>query len=285
MNILILGARGLLGTELMEIFADQNPVGWDRDDINITDEKQVREKITALAPELIINAAAYTDVEGAEENKEAAALVNGYAVRLIAEAAETLGARMVHYSTDYVFDGMKEEGYAEDDKPAEEPLNIYGASKLLGERELVQATSRYYLIRTSWLFGANGKNFVTTMIRLAKERPELKVVNDQHGKPTAARDVAEATRRLVEGEYEYGIYHFSNNGEPTTWHEYAQFVISEYGARHQWAKEQFPAVLPVTSGEFPTKAVRPAWSVLRNTKFPPLRPWREAVTEYVHQQP
>jgi len=285
MKILIVGAHGLLGTELLKTFADHNPTGWGRDDLDITNEQQVRERIGALAPELIINAAAYTDVEGAEDDKETAALVNGYAVRLLAETAEALGVPIVHYSTDYVFDGTNEDGYAEDDKPAEEPLNTYGASKLLGERELVQATSRFFLIRTSWLFGSNGKNFIDTMIRLAQERPELKVVNDQHGRPTATPDLAKATRQLIEGDYAYGIYHFSNEGEPTTWYEYAQFVIAEYGKKHAWKQEQFPAVIATTSAEFGGKATRPTWSVLRNTKFPPLRPWREAVLEYINQKP
>lgn len=274
----------MLGTELMAAFADHNPIGWNRDELDITNEEQVREKVAALAPELIINAAAYTDVDKAEDEKEAAALVNGYAVRLLAEAAERLGVPIVHYSTDYVFDGGNENGYGEDDKPADEPLNVYGASKLLGERELVQATKRYYLIRTSWLFGKEGKNFIDTMVRLAQEKPELSVVNDQHGKPTSAKDLAQATRALVEGDYAYGIYHLVNEGETTTWYDYARFAIEEWNKKNNRDEKQLPAILPVTTAERGAPATRPAWSVLRNTKFPPLRPWREAVVEYINEK-
>lgn len=274
----------MLGTELMEAFADHTPTGWDHDELDITDEKQVHEKVVAFAPNLIINAAAYTNVDGAEDDPETAARVNAYAVRLLAEVAQELDIPIVHYSTDYVFDGTKEDGYKEEDKPAEEPLNVYGASKLLGERELVQGAKRYYLIRTSWLFGKGGKNFIDTMVRLAQEKQELTVVNDQHGKPTSAKDLAKATRQLVEGDYAYGIYHLVNGGETTTWYDYAYFATSEYGRKNNWEQTQFPAILPTTTAAYGAKAARPAWSVLLNTKFPPLRPWREAVSEYINEK-
>lgn len=284
MKLLIIGSDGMLGSALMEAFADLQPTGYTRADLDITEEQAVREKIGELQPEVIINAAAYTNVDGAEEHKEEAALVNGYAVRLLAEAAEKVGATLLHYSTDYVFEGTKEEGYAEDDAPAEEPLNVYGASKLLGERELVQETTRYYLIRTSWLFGAGGKNFIETMIRLGSERDELTVVNDQHGKPTATKDLARATRALLEENYPFGIYHLVNEGGATTWYEYARFIFQEYGKQQSWKESDYPAVSPTSTESFGAAATRPQYSTLRNTKFPPLRPWQEAVVEYLTQR-
>jgi dTDP-4-dehydrorhamnose reductase len=280
MKTLILGARGMLGTDLAQAFKQENPILFDKGDLDITDEAAVAAAFSKAQPELVINAAAYTDVEGAEDNAELANRVNGLAVGALARQAAACGATLVHYSTDYVFGGDKEDGYNENNTPAEKPLNVYGASKLLGETELAQNTGQFYLIRTSWLYGINGKNFVETMVRLAQERDELKVINDQHGKPTFTADLAQATRELVSGDYSHGVYHLVNEGA-TTWYDFASEIIQRFGAQQRWPKEKFPRMTPVTSEEFPTKAVRSHWSILNNTKFPPLRSWKGALGNYI----
>ena len=327
MKIIITGAAGMLGAELVKIFRDFNPVAVDREGLDVTDRAAVFEFIKKAKPNLILNAAAYTDVEGAEDSEEEAAIVNGAAVGYIAEAAAEVGATVVHYSTDYVFDGQEKGGYAEDARPAEEPLNIYGATKLLGEMELVKNMSQYYLIRTSWLFGFGGKNFVDTMLRLGSERDEVKVVNDQHGKPTYTPDLALATRQLVacallenfnkpsnppptivppggtivgggtsvQSEklltggmsledtvyYPHGIYHITNEGA-TTWYDFAKEIFKQADLTARGCAQSGLNLIPVTSAEFPTKARRPAYGILKNTKFPPLRPWQSALKDYLN---
>ena len=277
-KLLIIGAKGMLGRALAGVFADRKPICWDRNEIDITREEGVKEKIAGLAPEIIINAAAYTDVDACETNRESARAVNGYAVGYLAKAAKDLGAVFAHYSTDYVFDGKSPDGYREGDKPAR-PVNYYGESKLLGE-ELIRSEKglRHYLIRTSWLFGKQGKNFVQTMLENAKTNRTLSVVNDQHGKPTYARDLAVATRTLIEAPYESGTYHLVN--EPvTTWYDFARAIFDAYAATHPKFKK--PDIIPCNSSAFPRPAKRPSYSLLRNTKFSPMRPWKEALEEHL----
>lgn len=272
----------MLGTDLAEAFKTDNPVLLDKDDVDIADEAAIQELLRRERPELVINAAAYTAVDDAESNQELAMAVNGTAVGHIAKAAHEQGAVVVHYSTDYIFDGENQQGYDEDDKPADTPLNVYGASKLLGEQELVKNTPNYYLIRTSWLFGKNGKNFPATMVRLAGERDELNVINDQHGKPTYTKDLAKATYDLTHGEYDFGIYHITNE-EATTWFDIANEAIAAYGKANNWPKDRYPKVSPIATEQYPTPAKRPHWSILNNTKFPPLRSWKEALKEYIEE--
>lgn len=292
-SVLILGARGMLGRELAEAFAGETPVLWDKEELDITNERMVREKIAAIRPDVIINVAAYTDVDACEKNEKLAFAVNADAVKHLAEAALACGATLVHYSTDYVFDGGNSSGYSESDVPAN-PVNVYGASKLLGEKFLCDAALvglirangtidsegsalKYYLIRTSWLFGAHGKNFVQTMLELARTKNEIRVVNDQHGKPTYAKDLALATKALVTKPYPPGVYHLVN--EPaTTWHDFAHAIFDIAAARTPGFRA--PRILPCASSEFPRPAQRPAHGVLLNTKFPLLRQWREAVADY-----
>ena len=281
MKILLLGHNGLLGSELKNVFyPDYNLVVFGRNDLDITNEKEVLQKIEEIKPRIIMNAAGYTAVDNAESEKDLAMAVNGYAVGYLAKAARKVNALLVHYSTDYVFLGDKEGGYLEDDASAEVPSTAYGQSKLLGEQELQKNTDRYYLIRTSWVFGSGGKDFIDTMIRLGTERDELRVVNDQHGKPTYALDLAKATRDLIESSAKFGIYHLTNEGD-ITWYEYAKYIIGKYGTQKGWSRKEFPHIIPVTSDEFPTLAQRPHWSVLINTKFPHLRPWSEALEEHL----
>ena len=282
MKTLLLGSEGLLGSDLEKIFSsDYNVTSFVRKNLDITDEKEVLQKIEEIKPRIIINAAGYTAVDNAENEKDLAMAVNGHAVGYLAKAAREVNALLVHYSTDYVFSGDKEEGYLEDDAPAEVPSTVYGQSKLLGEQELQKNIDKYYLIRTSWVFGSGGKDFIDTMIRLASEQDELKVVNDQHGKPTYAPDLAKATQNLIESDSPFGIYHLTNEDD-ITWYEYAKKIVGKYGSIKGWGKKEFPHIIPVTSGEFPTPAKRPNWSILLNTKFSHLRPWSEALDEYLN---
>ena len=268
MKIVILGAKGMLGMDLRRVFYDLSPFPLDRDELDITDEKGTSALFRHLKPDVVINAAAYTDVDGCETNKDLAMKVNGEAPGHLAKASKDVGAVFIHYSTDYVFDGGKSRGYSEDDEPSN-PLNFYGESKLAGEKAVREVGGDYYLIRASWLFGINGENFIETMIRLAQEKDELRVVNDQHGKPTFTLDLARKTRELVEGKKEFGIYHMTN--EPhATWYDFAKKILGED-----------VRISPCTSDEFPRPAKRPEYSILNNTKLPLLRPWQEALAEYL----
>jgi len=274
MKILILGYKGMLGDELVKAFKKDNELTlWDRSEIDIADRKDVKSKIGDLKPEAVINAAAYTAVDLTEgEGKEIARRVNGEAVGFLAEACKKNGSVLIHYSTDYVFDGENENGYREDEK--RDPLNEYGRSKARGEELLQKINPKFYLIRLSWLFGANGKNFVETMLRLAEERQELRVVNDQHGKPTYAKDLAERTRELLESKKPFGIYHLTNEGV-CAWYEFAVKIFELAGIDIK--------VTPVASSEFPTPAKRPAYSALVNTKLPLSRNWEEALGDYLEE--
>ncbi|OGZ60654.1 MAG: dTDP-4-dehydrorhamnose reductase [Candidatus Spechtbacteria bacterium RIFCSPLOWO2_01_FULL_43_12] len=281
-KVLIIGAKGMLGFDLAKVFDVYSPYLYDRDQLDITDKDAVFDVFEQIEPDIVINAAAYTDVEGAEDNKDTAMLINGEAVGNLAEAACARGAVLVHYSTDYVFAGDKEEGYSEDDRPTREPLNVYGASKLLGEQLLQEGMKNFYLIRTSWLYGQNGKNFVETIIRIS-ENPEIKIKNDEHGKPTYTKDLAQATRILVEEQLPFGIYHLVNEN-PTTWYDFAKKIVELWGQKQNWAKGDYPKVIPITSADYPTKAERPKYSSLNNTKFVQLRPWPEALEEYLNSR-
>ena len=272
----------MLGFDLAKVFDVYSPYLYDRDQLDITDKDAVFDVFEQIEPDIVINAAAYTDVEGAEDNKDTAMLINGEAVGNLAEAARARGAVLVHYSTDYVFAGDKEEGYSEDDRPTREPLNVYGASKLLGEQLLQEGMKNFYLIRTSWLYGQNGKNFVETIIRIC-QNPEIKIKNDEHGKPTYTKDLAQATRILVEEQLPFGIYHLVNEN-PTTWYDFAKKIVELWGQKQNWAKGDYPKVIPITSADYPTKAERPKYSSLNNTKFVQLRPWPEALEEYLNSR-
>ncbi len=264
----------MLGDELVKVFKENNELTlWDRSKIDIADQKNVENKISGLKPEAVINAAAYTAVDLAEgEGKEIAHLVNGEAVGFLAEACKKNNSVLIHYSTDYVFGGENENGYKEDEE--RDPLNEYGRSKARGEKLLQEINPKFYLIRLSWLFGANGKNFVETMLRLAGEREELRVVNDQRGKPTYAKDLAERTRELLESKKPFGIYHLTNEGV-CSWYEFAVKIFELAGMEIK--------VTPVASSEFPTPAKRPAYSALINTKLPLSRNWQEALESYLRE--
>lgn len=281
MKTIIIGAGGMLGHALMEAFAQYKPLGWDLQEIDITQEQDVMTKINGEKPELIINAAAYTNVDKAQTEKELAFKVNAQGVKNLAQAARQNNAILMHYSTDYVFGNEKKEGYTEDDKP-EHPVNIYGESKLAGEQKLLVYTLnpkpyplKYFLIRSSWLFGPDGKNFVQTIVNLAASNPELKIVNDQWGKPTYTKDLAKATKELIDNDYQFGTYHLVN--EPATnWYEFTKEILAIKNKNQSQT-----IIIPVSSNEFPRPAKRPYRSILLNTKGPKLRIWQEALKEYV----
>ncbi|MDP1709580.1 MAG: dTDP-4-dehydrorhamnose reductase [Candidatus Komeilibacteria bacterium] len=274
MKTLIIGAKGMLGHELARVFADYKPILWTRDEIDITNQTQVDEKITTLSPQLIINAAAYTNVDECETNETLARNINGQAVLYLAETAAKAGATLVHYSTDYVFDGDKKEGYGEDDEP--NPINAYGRSKLVGE-QAIQASGlkNWYIIRTAWLYGKNGKNFVEKILSLAESGKPLKVIDDQIGSPTYAVDLAQATRELVEDKKPTGIYHRTNSGQ-TTWYGFAKEIFTVFNKNVDLS--------PCTTEEYPLPAKRPAWSVLQSTKLEPMRDWKESLCAYAQER-
>ena len=285
-KILILGSNGMLGRELGRIFFNLNPILWDKNELNITHRKEVNRKIFELKPNIVINAAAYTAVDDCETNQYLAIKVNGEAVKYLAESANDVGAVFIHYSTDYVFNGKNPNGYKENDEPRN-PVNVYGESKLLGEKYIIDIVSKnlnlkYYIIRTSWLYGGNGKNFVDTISELLKKRDKIKVVNDQYGKPTYAYDLAIKTLELLEGDFVSGIYHITNETENKekgiTWYDFAKeiFLIN----REKIGKNNEIAFC--ASEEFPRPAKRPKLSALINTKLPLIRNWREALKEYLN---
>jgi dTDP-4-dehydrorhamnose reductase len=284
---LLLGAQGQLGVELRKTFAGPELIAVGREQCDLANPAQLRETIARLRPGIILNAAAYTAVDRAESEPEQAMAINGEAPGLIAEEARKAGALLVHYSTDYVFDGTKAGAWTEGDDP--HPLNVYGATKLEGERRIAQAGGRYLILRTSWVFSPQGNNFLRTMLRLGAERNELKIVNDQRGAPTSARAIAEATLAAVRsidtqakrgGDYPAGIFHMSCVGE-TTWSGFAEAIF-----RHAAAPEGKPwaRVKGICSEEYPTPARRPKNSVLSNAllkeKFRVVLPdWEAALVE------
>jgi dTDP-4-dehydrorhamnose reductase len=265
MKTLILGAKGMLGADLVKVFPDA--LAWDINDLDITNTKQVTDKIKKLKPELVINAAAYTDVDGAEDNKKKCFEVNAYAVENLARLCKKLNAILVHFSTDYVFDGEKQ-GYKEDDKP--NPVNVYGDSKALSEKLLMKNAEKYYLIRTAWLYGKSGRNFVNTITQSAKEKKILKVVDDQIGSPTYTKDLALKLKEVT--AMPFGIYHITNAGS-VSWFEFAKRIIKLLNIDAK--------VIPIKSEELRRPAKRPNCSILLNTKLIPLRPWNEALAEYL----
>jgi dTDP-4-dehydrorhamnose reductase len=256
---LILGAGGLLGHELQGAFPEAT--GLMHRDLNIADNGQVLRMIKELRPQTVINAAAYTAVDDCEDRQELAYGVNGQGPGYVAEACAAVGATLVHFSTDYVFDGSGKE-YAEADETG--PVNVYGASKLMGEQYIARRMKDFRIIRTSWLFGAHGRNFVDTMLQLSGRTEKVRVVNDQFGKPTYAADLAHKVRDII--DLPPGIYHVTNDGI-CSWYEFASAIIRN--------------AVPCSSEEFPQRARRPGCSALISTKTAPLRHWRAALSEYL----
>ncbi|OGZ58453.1 MAG: dTDP-4-dehydrorhamnose reductase [Candidatus Spechtbacteria bacterium RIFCSPHIGHO2_02_FULL_43_15b] len=285
MKVIILGADGMLGNDLGKVFYDLGPYLLDKLELDVTNERAINNVFLKLKPDVVINAAAYTDVDGCEVNKDLAMQVNGNAPGYLAKASKEVGAVFLHFSTDYVFSGDNKDGYNESDEPSS-PINFYGETKFAGEKAVMECGGKFYLIRTSWLFGdssniGKGKhvNFVETMIRLAKDKDEIRVVSDQHGKPTYTLDLAEKVKKLIDKKGEFGIYHLAN--EPaTTWFEFAKEIIDKW-SRKADGTVRIPGIVPVDSDEFPRPAKRPKYSVLLNTKLPPMRSWKDALNDYL----
>jgi dTDP-4-dehydrorhamnose reductase len=264
MKILLTGCAGQLGRELKRSLASLGEVvACDRRQIDLADPDAVRDAVRAIAPDAIVNAAAYTAVDKAEAEPATAGAINTVAPGILADEAKRLGALLVHYSTDYVFDGAKPTPYIEDDVTA--PLSAYGRSKRDGDLAISASGARYLTLRTSWVYGLHGANFMKTMLRLAREHDELRVVDDQIGAPTWTRHLADATAMiLARDETPQGVYHLAAAGE-TSWHGYAEAIVAE--ARVAGLLEKLPGVRRITSADYPLPALRPTNSRLDCSRF------------------
>ena len=280
MKILLTGTSGQLGYELeRSLQGIGEVVALDRSRMDLLDLDQVRDAIRAVKPALIVNPAAYTAVDKAESEPELAMRINAEAPAVMAQEAARLGAAMVHYSTDYVFDGAKNGPYLEDD--ATGPLNVYGRSKLAGEQAIIAAGIPHLILRTSWVYGMRGKNFLLTMLRLARERDELRIVDDQFGAPTWSRTIADSTALILAQaragqagwwEQHSGVYHLSSQGR-TTWFGFTQAILA--------AAQIECRLIPITSEQYPVPAARPNNSVLCSDRlqasFCNLPDWKDAL--------
>lgn len=279
---LILGKNGTLGNQLQLTFHDRDFIALNRMELDFTKPDCIKKIILNIQPDVVINAIGYTNVEKAESEPALADQINGYSVGVLAAVCRDLKITLVHFSTDYVFDGMKKAGYQEDDSP--NPINIYGKSKKLGEDLLLEemeletsnrdiSEGQYFLIRTSWLNGRYGVNFIEKILAKAKLGVPWKVINDQNGCFTYAPDLAQQVKWLIESnEYDSGIYHITNDGA-TSWYEIARAVLMKINKAN--------LIIPCKTEEFPLKAERPKNSILINTKLPGLRNWGNAVMEYM----
>lgn len=289
-KVLITGAQGMLGQQLVRAFSDYNVLAWDKPELDITDEAAIQEAFDTEKPDVVINAAAYNLVDDAEEEPgtSIAETVNGKAPGLLAAAARSIGAVFVHVSTDYVFGGQVEDAaaqqpFVETDEPA--PQSVYAKSKLMGEETTESAGGKWYVIRTSRLYGkpalsaAGKKSFVDLMLTLAADRDKLQVVDEEIASPTYVNDLADQIRVLVDGsetgEYEPGIYHGTNEGS-CTWYEFAMKTFQLAGTTIE--------VEPVPASQFPRPAARPPYSVIKNTKLPQMRSWEDALQDYLSQE-
>jgi len=277
MRILLFGKSGMLGSCLYEKLAENghSVFGFTSSDGDISDVKRLHVLFEELEPDVVVNCAAYTAVDDAEKNPDIAMKINGTAVGKLAELCKIHKAVLIHFSTDYVFDGHKKT-WKESDKTA--PLNVYGESKLLGEKLIAENMTKFYIIRTSWLFGENGKNFVDTMAELGKIKSEVSVVNDQFGSPTFTGDLADKVINLFVVKkriLNYGIYHITNKGT-TNWSDFAAYIFKTLFLETK--------VKEITTDEFNRPAKRPKNSTLKSTKFDfKMRPWKKAVKDYLRK--
>jgi dTDP-4-dehydrorhamnose reductase len=293
MKILLTGKDGQVGFELARALAPLGEVvAVGRADCDLADADALRALVRRVAPDVIVNPAAYTAVDKAEAERDLAYAVNARAPGLLGEEAARIEALVVHYSTDYVFDGAGSQPWTEDDAPA--PRSVYGSSKLAGERGLAEACPHHLILRTSWVLGAHGGNFAKTMLRLAAERESLTVVEDQFGAPTSAALLADVTAHLVRQyardgatAFPFGTYHVAAAGD-TSWYDYARFVLDAARAAGSTLKAGPDDVRPVTTAAYPTAAQRPANSRLDTSRFCRtfglrLPPWQEGVTLVLRQ--
>jgi dTDP-4-dehydrorhamnose reductase len=292
MKILITGISGMLGVDLYKTLREEyEVVGLDIKNfpstsfpspplskVDITDAHRLRKLFYQLAPDFVIHTAAYTDVDGCEKNPDRAHRVNALGTRNIALICQEKNIPLVYVSTDFVFNGKKNCPYTELDEP--HPLNVYGRSKLAGENYVRSLLERYFIVRTSWLYGRHGKNFVETILKLAKEKEVLTVVGDQVGSSTYTKDLAQQMKKLVSGS-SYGIYHITNSGS-CSWYYFAEEILNLAGMRGVKVK-------PMTSKELHRPALRPQFSVLNHSSSgrgpeDTMRPWKEALKEYLEER-
>ncbi|CCI33882.1 dTDP-4-dehydrorhamnose reductase [Microcystis sp. T1-4] len=285
-KVLLIGAKGQVGQELQVTLPQLGEViSIGREELDLTNSEKISQLIREIHPDYLVNAAAYTAVDKAETEPDLAYSINAIAPKIMAESAEKIKAKFLHISTDYVFDGRKNTPYLETDLT--NPLGVYGQSKLRGEEEIKTVNSQAIILRTAWVYGSYGKsNFVKTMLRLGKEREELKVVVDQVGSPTWAKDIAAAiTHLLINADNPTGIYNFTNSGV-ASWFDLTKAIFEE--AKISGIPLKIQRVIPITTAEYPTPAVRPAYSVLSSQKIsqqldyiPPY--WRDSLKAMLTQ--
>jgi dTDP-4-dehydrorhamnose reductase len=276
MKVLVTGAGGMLGQDVVRAaeFVNHEVVAYPRADMDVTDPRVVRRIMHAETPDAVINCAAWTNVDGAEEQEAQATEVNGAGAGIVAAEAADVGAVVVHQSTDYVFDGSSRRPYIESDPTS--PIQAYGRSKLAGEIEVAAAAERHFIVRSSWLFGAGGGNFVETMLRHADDVAPLLVVRDQVGAPTYTGHLADALVRLLDGDA-YGIHHIAGSNE-CSWYEFALEIFRQAGTDTR--------VMSCTTEEYPRPAVRPPYSVLGTERdYPIVLPdWQEGLASYLRER-
>lgn len=278
MKVLVTGADGQLGNELSRRLSASRhePVIFTKQDADLTRREQVRDAIAAVRADWVVNCAAYTQVDQAESESDLAFAVNRDGARAVAEAVAGYGGRLMHISTDFVFDGRQSQPYKEEDLP--NPLGVYGCSKWEGEQAVRTTLPEAVLLRTAWVYGVHGHNFVKTILRLAAERDELAVVDDQIGTPSWTRDIADAAITLIEQNAQ-GCYHFTNEGV-ASWYDFAVAILAEASALDFPMKAGY--VRPIPTSAYPTKAQRPVYSVLDKSRIRtalarPIPHWRESL--------
>jgi dTDP-4-dehydrorhamnose reductase len=276
LRILVAGAGGMLGRDFMMAAREHGHevVGLDHAALDITDSSSVERAVVLHEPDVVVNCAAFTDVDGAEADEGSAMRVNDEGAALLAAAAASVGAKIVHPSSDYVFDGSSRRPYVESDVTG--AISAYGRSKLAGETSVAVSNPRHFIVRASWLFGIGGKNFVETMLRLGNERPEVLVVSDQVGSPTYTRHLGEGLAQLLEGD-EFGIHHMAADGE-CSWYDFAQEIFDQAGIECR--------VMAGTTEMLARPAPRPAFSVLGTERSNPIRlpHWRQGLAEYLAER-
>jgi dTDP-4-dehydrorhamnose reductase len=277
MKVLVLGANGQLGYEFSNFLRDKVELfAFSHSELDILDFEKLVNKFLELLPDIVINCAAYTKVDQAEKEQALAYKINAVGARSVSFASFKINAKVVYFSTDYVFDGKKNTPYNEFDNP--NPISVYGKSKFLGEIHTKEHNSNHLILRISWLYGVNGSNFVKTIIRLAKEKGELKVVNDQIGTPTYSLDVVKQAWKLIQ-EDSVGLYHSASLGQ-TTWFEFARRIVEKLNLNAK--------VVPIETDEFPALAKRPNFSVLENYLLKLegrniMRNWEEAFGDFINK--
>jgi len=284
MKIWIIGKQGMLAEALQRHFTKKGIdfTSTSRKEVDVTDSKSVKEQLQSLEPTHIINASGYTAVDRAEEEKEKAYKLNVEAVEALGRLAKEKEVKLIHFSTDYVFDGSGSSPFSEEKEPA--PLSVYGRTKYEGEKRLLAVYPKACVIRTSWLFGRSGNHFVRTMIKLMKQHENLRIVSDQKGRPTFADDLAKAAEHLLDHQ---GIYHFANEGE-TTWLEFAEEILKCLKEKGETIACQ--TIKPILTSEYGSPAKRPLFSVLKTDKYEKAskespRHWQESLREYFELVP